>query len=203
MNKNLIVLLHGVGSQGRDLQGVADYWQRSLQNVIVAAPDAPFNFDMGTGFQWFSVNGITEESRPTRVAAARNAFDDTLNALYQQYDIDPENDRIILAGFSQGAIMALDAIVRGRHSLAGIIAFSGRLASPKPMQPKVDSSVLLIHGKSDQVISWTESQKAAEELTAAGTDVELSIEEGTPHTISIIGMATATTFIKKKVLPGN
>lgn len=97
--------------------------------------------------------------------------------------------------------MAMDALVRGDYPLAGVVAFSGRLASPQPLQPIAGSTALLIHGKSDPVIGWTESQKAAEALCAAGVDVELSLEENVSHTITVAGIRTATTFLKKLFTP--
>jgi phospholipase/carboxylesterase len=201
MNRDLIVLLHGVGSRGSDLQAVAEHWQQAMPHAFIALPDGPSAFDMGPGFQWFSVSGITEESRPARIAAAREAFDATLTDLFRELGINPLKDRVVLAGFSQGAIMTMDALVRGDYSLAGVVAFSGRLASPQPLQPIAGSTALLIHGKSDPVIGWTESQKAAEALCAAGVKVELTLEENVSHTITVAGIRTATTFIKKLFTP--
>lgn len=201
MNRDLIVLLHGVGSRGSDLQAVAEHWQQAMPHSFIALPDGPSAFDMGPGFQWFSVSEITEESRPGRIEAARKAFDARLTDLFRQLDIHPENDRIVLAGFSQGAIMALDALVRGSYPLAGVVAFSGRLASPPPLQPAAGSTALLIHGKADPVINWTESQKAAGVLGAAGVQVELRLEENVQHTITVTGIRTATTFIKALFTP--
>lgn len=198
MSKNLVVLLHGVGSRGSDLRGVAERWQQAMPQVSIALPDGPSAFDMGPGFQWFSVSGVTEENRPARILTARQAFDTRLADVFRQQDINPDTDRVILAGFSQGAIMAMDALIRGVYPLAGVVAFSGRLASPLPLQPHEGSAALLIHGKADPVISWQESQKAAEALSAAGVQVELSIEEYVPHTINLAGIRTATRFIKQR-----
>jgi len=198
MSKNLVVLLHGVGSRGSDFRGVAERWQQAMPQVSIALPDGPSVFDMGPGFQWFSVSGVTEENRPARIMAARQAFDTRLADVFRQQDINPDTDRVILAGFSQGAIMAMDALIRADYPLAGVVAFSGRLASPLPFQPHTGSAALLIHGKADQVISWQESQKAAEALSTAGVQVELSIEEHVPHTINLAGIKTAARFIKQR-----
>ena len=198
MNKDLIILLHGVGSRGSDLQVVAEHWHQAMPQVAIVLPDGTSAFDMGPGFQWFSVSGVTESNRPERIQAARQAFDTMLAELFRQQGINPETDRVVLAGFSQGAIMALDTLIRGDYPLAGVVAFSGRLASPLPLQPLADSAALLIHGKADPVISWQESQKAAEILSAAGVQVELSIEENMPHTITLAGIGTATKFIKQR-----
>jgi len=57
------------------------------------------------------------------------------------------------------------------------------------------SRVLLIHGKADQVIPWTESQSAEQRLKALGVDVQILLEENTSHTISSAGARTAASFI--------
>jgi phospholipase/carboxylesterase len=194
----MVVLLHGVGSRGSDLQAVAEHWQQAIPQASIALPNGPSAFDMGAGFQWFSVRGVTEENRPGRIQTARSAFDARLTELFRQQDINPDTDRVLLAGFSQGAIMAMDALIRGVWPLAGVVAFSGRLVSPLPLQPLANSAALLIHGKTDPVIHWQESQKAAEALSAAGVQVELSLEENMPHTITLAGIRTASAFIKKQ-----
>lgn len=198
MSKNLIVMLHGVGSRGSDLLPVVEYWQQAIPQTQVASPDGPLVFDMGSGFQWFSINGITEASRPARIAAARDTFDAKLAEVFREQEINPGQDRVVLAGFSQGAIMALDALVRGNYPLAGVVAFSGRLASPLPLRPAAQSSALLIHGKADPVIPWQESQKAAEALSAAGVQAELSVEDNVQHTITLAGIKTASAFITQR-----
>lgn len=198
MSKNLIVMLHGVGSRGSDLLPVVEYWQQAIPQTQVASPDGPLVFDMGSGFQWFSINGITEASRPARIAAARDTFDAKLAEVFREQEINPEQDRVVLAGFSQGAIMALDALVRGNYPLAGVVAFSGRLASPLPLRPAAQSAALLIHGKADPVIPWQESQKAAEALSAAGVQAELSVEDNVQHTITLAGIKTASAFITQR-----
>lgn len=193
--KKLIVLLHGVGSRGADLQGLGKYWSQTLDDVIVATPDGPSRFDMGPGFQWFSVNGITDDTRAARIADARNAFTATINGLLEKHGIQPGRDKLVLSGFSQGAIMSLDALVNGQWPLAAVVAFSGRLASAQPWQPVHHTPVLLVHGASDPVINWQESERAAAQLGAAGVDVDTYIEPGVPHTITANGAMKAANFL--------
>ena len=196
MSKKIVILLHGVGSNGADLQGLGDFWANSFPGLICIAPDAPFPCDMGSGYQWFSVSGVTEQNRPARVAEARAAFDATLQAIFEEQGITSEDD-VILTGFSQGSIMSLDALVRAALPLTGVIAFSGRLASPAPFHPVAGTQLLLIHGQNDQVIPWTESQKAEQQLSADGVNVTSFYEPGVPHTISAEGVARATAFIQQ------
>ncbi|MFS2223551.1 alpha/beta hydrolase [Pantoea sp. B65] len=199
MAKNIVILLHGVGSSGDDLQGLAQFWLQEIPGVIAVAPNGPDDFAMGAGYQWFSINGVTEQTRPARIQAARGAFDATLQAIFDRYQVTPAQDNIILAGFSQGAIMALDMLVTNRLPLAGVVAFSGRLASPLPYQPAAHAALLLVHGQQDTVIPWSESDKAAQQLSALGVTVETLYEPGVPHTISASGVRQATAFITQRV----
>jgi phospholipase/carboxylesterase len=88
-----------------------------------------------------------------------------------------------LVGFSQGSIMALEAL-KAEPKLAGrVVAFSGRFAS-LPDQAFGDSVVHLIHGEQDAVISVQHAQAAAERLQANGVDFTLDVEEGVGHAIN-------------------
>lgn len=195
MTRKIVILLHGVGSNGDDLQPLAQSWAEIMPDTLFVSPNAPMRFDQGFGYQWFSLSGVTVDNRPQRVAAARADFDAVISGILAENSIDPAKDKIIFVGFSQGSIMALDALVSGRFPLAAVVAFSGRLASVEPFTPSSDTRVLLIHGKFDQVIPWSESQSADQRIKALGVDVQLSLEEGTPHTISPAGARTAARFI--------
>lgn len=195
MAKKLVVFLHGVGSNGQDLLGLADFWRADLPDVAFAAPNAPFPCDFGAGYQWFSLAGITEANRAERVAAAREALDATLAGIMAEQQFTPGVDQLVLVGFSQGSIMSLDLLASDRLPLKGIVAFSGRLASPQPWAAASATPTLLIHGKADPVIPWQESQVAATALTEAGFQVEAVFEEGLVHSISRDGALRAAAFI--------
>ncbi|MHA1597925.1 MAG: alpha/beta hydrolase, partial [Alphaproteobacteria bacterium] len=54
--KQLVILLHGVGSDGNDLIGLAPHFAQVLPDALFASPDAPYAFDMApVGYQWFSL----------------------------------------------------------------------------------------------------------------------------------------------------
>lgn len=195
MTKKIVILLHGVGSSGEDLQPLANSWAEMIPDTVFISPNAPLRFDQGFGYQWFSVSGVTVENRSQRVEAAREDFDASISRIIEENAIDPSIDKVIFVGFSQGSIMALDALVSGRYPLAAVVAYSGRLASVEPFIPTKEARALLIHGKFDEVIPWTESQAAEKRLKALGIDVQLSLEESTPHTISSAGARTAARFI--------
>lgn len=195
MSRNLVIFLHGVGSSGANLAPLGRAWGAILPETDFAAPDAPFISDMGQGHQWFSVRGVTEENRPGRILAAREGFDATLAAIIAAHGLTSRLDKVALVGFSQGSIMALDALVSGRWPVAGIVAFSGRLAAPEPFAPSTTTKALLIHGDADRIMASGESLAAAERLKTLGIDATVTIEPGLAHAISQGGAERAATFL--------
>ena len=191
MTAPLLILLHGVGARGADLMAIGHALTAALPGAQLAAPDAPEPFDQApNGRQWFSVAGVTAANRPARVVAARTAFDATIADIVQRAD---NPDRVVLIGFSQGAIMALDALARGHaHE---VIAFSGRLPLSAPPAPKPHARALLVHGEADPVIPTDESRQAAEALRDRGCHTELLLLPNVGHVISPAGLQAGLRFL--------
>ena len=196
MSRNLVIFLHGVGSSGANLAPLGEAWASALPDTDFAAPDAPFAADMGHGRQWFSIAGVTEANRSGRVFAARASFDATLKAIVDAHGLSNRLDRVALVGFSQGSIMALDALVSGRWPVAGIVAFSGRLAAPEPYSPATGTKALLVHGDADHIMPPGESIEASKTLKTLGIETSLHIDPGLGHAISARGATVAAAFLK-------
>jgi len=195
--KTLVILLHGVGSNGADLVPLGDAWRAALPQAEFVAPDAPSAQGAGPGRQWFSVAGVTAANRAERVVAARGPFDATLSRIIADHGLSDDLDRVALVGFSQGSIMALDALATGRWPVAGMVAFAGRLATPPPLQPSTGTPALLIHGDRDGVIPAGESEAAAASLRGLGVRIGVRILPGVAHTISAEGASLAEAFLVK------
>jgi phospholipase/carboxylesterase len=200
-SKGLVILLHGVGSNGADMAGLADAMAPALPGIAFATPDGPLPFDGGgMGRQWFSIAGVTTQNRPARVAAARAARDEMLAGLIAEAGFADRLDTVILLGFSQGSIMALDAMASGRWALGGVVAFAGRLATPTPLAPALKTPVLIIHGDADRVMPVAEAGDAEARLTALGAKVEVLIEPGIGHQVGREGLSRAVAFTRERLL---
>lgn len=203
MSDGLVIFLHGVGSQGASFSPLLTQWAVDMPTIALAAPDAPFAFDLASdGRQWFSIKGVTESNRVERIVSARQAFDDTLQSCISKAGFADRLDKVVLVGFSQGSIMALDAVVSGRWPVAGVVAFSGRLASPSSHAPSTETSILLVHGDADLIMPVQEAQKAAHILTTIGMTVTCDILPGVGHTLTDYGVRRAQEFIRSLLLPG-
>jgi len=195
-----VVLLHGYGSDGNDLIALAPQWQGVLPGALFLAPNAPTPLGMG-GFQWFAIDwaGDRLASRQTGVVSAAPILLDFLNDLWTQTGIPPE--RTILAGFSQGAMMALHVgtSLPKNQQLMGVLGFSGAFLPPEGFggPDLAKPPICLVHGDADEVVDPNHSAEANGVLTDAGFDVAYHVSRGVAHGIAPDGLDFATAFVAR------
>ena len=200
----LFPLFHGVGANASHMAPLAERLAAEFPQAAVVCVDGPQPFDAGApgsgGFQWFSVQGVTESNRAERVAQALPGFVAMVRALQQRFGVSWQCTA--LAGFSQGAIMALEAVQAEPHLAGRVLAFSGRHATA-PMHAPLDTTVHLLHGMDDRVIPPGPAIDSAERLVALGADVTADVLPGIAHQLHPRLMDRAIeqlrTFLPKKV----
>jgi phospholipase/carboxylesterase len=204
----LYLLFHGVGSTAEHMAPLAQRLALEYPQAAVLCLNGPEAFDAviddGTGGatarQWFSIRRINEANRAERVAAALPHFIANVRAMQARFGIGWE--RTALAGFSQGALMALEA-VQAEPQLAGrVLAFAGRHVAA-PAHAPADTSLHLFHGLEDAVTSCRASVDSAQCLVALGADVTADVLPGIGHELhpALIDKAIEQlrTFLPKKV----
>ncbi|CAE6872861.1 alpha/beta hydrolase [Paraburkholderia domus] len=183
--KALVVLMHGVGSNARDLMPLADIWSESLPDVAFTSLDGTDAFEGGFGGrQWFSLRDVNEDNREARVAAAYPALRRMLDAELAYWQVP--FDRLALVGFSQGSIMAMHHVATSAEGAAAVVAYSGRLASAIVAQN--GTPLTLVHGEADEVIPVQELEYAADAFSNAGYAVDAYALPGIGHTINADGV---------------
>jgi phospholipase/carboxylesterase len=192
--KGLVVLMHGVGSNARDLMPLADIWCESLPDVAFTSLDGTDAFDGGFGGrQWFSLRDVNEANREQRVSAAYPALRGVLDAELAHWQLP--FGRLALVGFSQGSIMALHHVATSAEGAAGVVAYSGRLASA--IVAHNGTPLTLIHGEADEVIPVRELEAAADAFSDAGYTVDAYALPGIGHTIDADGVALGREALER------
>jgi phospholipase/carboxylesterase len=174
----LVLLFHGVGSNARDLVPLGEALAPHLSDATIVSLQAPEA--SGPGWQWFSVQGITEADRPARVAAAMPGFMQAVRRWQQACATGPA--RTTLIGFSQGAIMALESTQIESPPSARVIALSGRFARAPQVAP-ASVRVHLMHGDADPVMPVRLAVDASAQLQGLGAQVTLDRFPGLGHDI--------------------
>ena len=176
----LLLLLHGYGANEEDLLGLAPYLDERL---ICVSARAPYALDFG-GFAWFNIEigaegvrfAFTEAEEPLMQVLA------LVDALRQTH----RPTHIFIAGFSQGASMALAAALKRPRDFAGVIALSG-LCCPEMLPQDTVSvqglKVFMSHGRFDPVIPIAQARASRDLLLPLGLDL-LYKEYDMPHAIA-------------------
>lgn len=166
----LILLFHGVGSRAEDLQPLGQALGRHFAHACIISVRSPDASDLGAGWQWFSVRGVDEANRATRVADAMPRFVQTVQHWQGETRLDAAATTLI--GFSQGAIMALESTQQPVPLASRIIAIAGRFAQ-SPRHPPRNTRVHLMHGDADPVMPVRFSEHALAQLQTLGTSATL------------------------------
>jgi len=200
--EKLVVFLHGWGANGSDLIGLAPHFARALPTTLFLSPDAPFPCDANpAGLQWFS---FADNSQAQLLAGARLAASLVASFLDEQQARLGLTDReTVLAGFSQGAMLALHVGLRLNRRLAGIIGYSGLMIAAENLKDELTSKppVLLVHGERDTVVPPQASQVAQQFLTHSGVDAKLLLRPALAHGIDEEGLRQGLAFLRRTLGP--
>lgn len=193
----LVVLLHGYGADGNDLIDLARVWSPMMPRVAFVAPHAPEPCAQSPGGrQWFPLTAIEPAALRAGVRSAAPALDGFLDR--ELASLGLSGDRLVLAGFSQGTMMALSVGPR-REALGGIVGYSGLIADGGDLEAEARQRppILLVHGDSDPVIPPTALFAAVGALGEAGFAAEWHLQPGLGHGIDQAGLDLGEAFIKR------
>lgn len=187
----LVVLLHGFGAPGDDLVPLAPYLKvpKAVRFVFPAAP-LRLDFGMGdTARAWWMLDmerlmtaraqGLWEplsQEVPRGLESARNHLAELLRVAVKQLDV-PQN-QLILGGFSQGAMLALDYTLRSDMPLAGLVLLSTTIIAKQEwvtaFPARKGLQVFQSHGTHDDILAHAVAEQLREHLTSAGLWVHWS-----------------------------
>jgi phospholipase/carboxylesterase len=187
----VLVLMHGFGAPATDLVALF----RAIQvppEVRFVFPAAPLLLDAISPDEvaaraWWMIDvarlqasilrgdGVDmARETPPGLATARAAVREMLTALEQELSAPPE--RVVLGGFSQGAMLATDVALRAEQAPAGLVILSGApICSDewKELAPKrAGLPVLQSHGRSDPILPYQGAEWLRDLLQGSRLPVE-------------------------------
>ena len=175
-----VIWLHGLGADGHDFEAIVPQLglpkDLAIRFIFPHAPSLPVNLNGGYIMPaWYDIKqndlGI-EHDRDGIMKSAKS-----IQMLIEQQQMHGiSTQRIILAGFSQGAALALHVGLRQSDRLAGLMALSGYLLLPTEttewqIQAK-ESSIFMAHGVHDPVVTYALGESAFRRLESDGYNTE-------------------------------
>jgi phospholipase/carboxylesterase len=182
-----VVCLHGYGADMRDLAPLAPEIPAS-RPIRWVFPDAPEALDWG-GKAWFPIDvAAFEEAQrtgrprdlsrgePPGVAESRSALQGLLR------ELGAPAERLVLMGFSQGAMLAVDLAAHADAAPAGVVILSGTLVDRAGLAARARAKKGLpffqSHGSADPILGFAQALALEKTLLNAGWSGRLRRFEG-------------------------
>lgn len=176
-----VIWLHGLGADGYDFVPIVNELRLpSTMAVRFIFPHArPRPVTINNGFvmrAWYDITGLGADRKEDE-AGIRESAGVVNGYIEQQNARGVATERIVLAGFSQGGAIALQASLRYPKRLAGVMALSTYL----PLQGSVaaeaapankDVPILMCHGLRDPMIAAAIGKASRDRLVSLGYTVE-------------------------------
>ena len=198
--ENAVILLHGYGGDGKDINMLTLSWKRFLPNTIFLSPDGHEKCEINpSGFQWFDLTSDNSKYILEQSKKAELKLKEFIDEVKNEYNLD--NSQICLVGFSQGCMMALNLGLINNENFNCIVGFSGKVIDEEDLKKRKNSSTktLLIHGDSDEVVSPTFLLEAKDFLIRNNVDVETKLIKNCGHHIPVEASSYALNYIKNNL----
>lgn len=169
-SRMIIIMLHGYGSHELDLFAMADSLPAEAH---IYSLRAPHRLPWG-GYCWYTINfsadGKVIGQNLQEALASRDLIHRFMTSiLLENHSFDPQTAKVLLMGFSQGAILGYSVALTYPESVSALVAMSGYLNN-EILPEKIDYSrlnhlnIFITHGTEDPVIPYQWARKSAEFL---------------------------------------
>lgn len=176
-----VIWLHGLGADGHDFTPIIPELRLPpdlpLRFIFPHAPLQPVTINQGYVMRaWYDIVSLDSQGHADMEGIHRSvAKIHQLIAFEEERGIAAGN--ILLAGFSQGAVMTLHAGLTYRKKLLGMLALSGYLPHPQEIfnQPhnfNKDTQIFMAHGTQDQVVPYFLGEMSHRLLQEQGFAIE-------------------------------
>lgn len=199
-----VIWMHGLGADGHDFEGIVPELHLpddlGIHYVFPNAPIQSVTINGGMRMRsWYDILDMSVK-RAVNMADIYNSSKGINLLIQKEIDQGISSGNILLAGFSQGGVLALHAGLRFTQKLAGIVALSTYL--PTLPMLKAEQSVcnknipiLMAHGSSDPVIPIEAAKETYDKLVTMNYQIEWH-EYAMEHSICPEEILKIATFIK-------
>lgn len=201
-----VIWLHGLGASGHDFEPIVPELnllsRPGIRFLFPHAPIRPITINGGASMRgWFDIDSLDFNARNQDNEGITESVAALNDLIENEHARGIPEGNIVLAGFSQGGAIALQAGLTLPHKCAGILALSTYLPMSDEALAAIDSSkktlpVFMAHGTHDDVIQSSIGAGSRDRLAASGIDVEWH-EYAMPHSVSQEEVQDMSAWLKR------
>lgn len=209
--KQLVIMLHGYGSNKDDLINLAPELSHTLPNALFISPSAPFQLEGNIPFQW---EGMAQEGRRQWFSLLDKSDEALLREmkkvemillsfiLKQLEENKLCEDNLCLLGFSQGTMLSLYLVLERLISPKLLLGYSG-LAIDNAWKCGVNkkkTEVMLIYGQEDNIVPIAYMRTTRRILLKCGFQTQTYVSRYLGHGIDVAGIRQGEVFLNDNFL---
>jgi len=198
---SMVVLMHGIGADAFVLLPLAKFWSTKLNTTQFYSLYAPSLYTLGTfGRQWFGLEDRDQTRILTEIDQIKPMIVNFLEKKLHNNKLTFEN--LVLVGFSQGTMVALNIGLSINKKIKGILGYSGGIILTKSGKIMINSkpNICLIHGIDDDIVPKKMMEKSKIILKENNFLVETHLIQNLGHSINSQGMEIGEKFLVKYLL---
>ena len=195
---SLVVLLHGIGADAFDLIPLAKYWALTLKKTKFYSLHAPYTYRLAPfGKQWFDLEDRDQTRILKEIELVKPMIITFLKKKLKDYNLQYKD--LILVGFSQGTMVALNLTLTMKEEVKGVLGYSGGVILTKSGKIEIISkpNICLVHGKNDEVVPKKMMETTKIILKDNNIDVDTHLIENLGHSIDQKGLEIGQNFLVK------
>jgi len=203
-----VVWLHGLGDSGHGFSPIVPELRlpngHGIRFLFPHAPERPVTINNGFVMRaWYDIKTMDLQHRADEEGVRQSAAQ--VQALLDKVIASGvPADKIILAGFSQGGVIALHLLARLPYKIAGVMALSTYMCVPDKLKAEMVSHnqktpVLCAHGSHDDVVPMAAGKAAFDSLKYAGFNVRWQ-DYRMAHSVCAQEVADLSRFIQQQLL---
>ena len=199
--RQVIILCHGYGGDGKDISALAINWQRFLPEAIFLCPNAPETCAVNPqGYQWFDLTSEKDEIILEKSLVAEEKLNIFLDQVFDNFQLEPTN--LALVGFSQGCMMSIQVGLKKKEQINCLVGYSGKIINQQHLSDNINSKpkIFLMHGAKDTIVSPTHLLEAKDYLNNQGIKIKTKLFKNCEHRIPVEGSSLGLEFLKKNLL---
>jgi len=172
-----VIWLHGLGDSGHGFAPIVPELKlpdsMAVKFLFPHAPERPITINGGMRMRaWYDIKSLDFESRAD-LEGVKESAEQVEQLIKAQIESGIKAERIVLAGFSQGGVIALHLAPRFSQKLAGVMALSTYMCEPALLSSEAldvnrETPIMMAHGEQDEVVPVFMGNAAFKTLNECG-----------------------------------
>lgn len=206
--KAAVIWLHGLGDSGHGFAPIVPELRipsdAGIRFLFPHAPEQPVTVNGGMRMRaWYDIKtmDLTNRADEAGVRESATAVQQLLDKLITE---GLDSERIVLAGFSQGGVIALHLLARLPYKIAGVMALSTYMCVPDKLAAEANHTnkttpVFMGHGSQDPVVPIAAGQQAFHALKNQGFQVKWH-DYRMEHSVCAQEVADISSFLQRRLM---